>query len=233
MTQRNISSYLPIFYICLVVFSISIIHLSEVVNKRRHQREIKAIDLAQKKERSKKKRKKPVSKEKKEIVQNTDTLTRTSEKSAVETTKEAKVPDKIGDKEFFTNLFANGESNGGLKAEARSRTDIVIRYYKKEKDGDRVYQLRNLGFYIHERPPEDDFDDYASNAIFYGDSVKREDLIKIAYYLMENGLELQSMTLSKYHDAWKAHSVEIGTDTTALKDKPFTLRTLRKKWEDM
>ena len=232
MTQRNLSSYLPLFYISLVVFCISIIHVSEEINKRRHQQEIKAIDLANKQQRAKKKRKTPTVKVKKEVAKKVDTLSQSSKTSTVETKTKAKT-EKISDGEFFANLFEKEVGPGEKKASTRSRTDIVIRYYKKDKDGDRVYKLRNLGFYIHERPAEDDFDRYASNAIFYGDSVKKKDLILIAYQLMQNGVKLQSMTLSKYHDAWKAHSVEIGTDTTSLKDKPFTLGTLRKKWEDM
>ncbi len=231
--QRNLSSYLPIFYISLVVFCISIIHVSEEISKRRHQEEIKAIDLANKKQKGKKKRKRPDTKIKKEVAKKVDTLVQTSKTSIAETKIEPTKPEKISDEEFFTNLLEKEVGQGGQKLSARSRTDIVIRYYKKDKDGDRVYKLRNLGFYIHERPAEDDFDDYTSNAIFYGDSVKQKDLILIAYQLIKNGVKLQSMTLSKYHDAWKAHSVEIGTDTTALQDKPLTLGTLRKKWEDM
>lgn len=230
--QRNISSYLPLFYISLVVFCISIIHVSEEINKRRHQEEIRAIDLANKQQKTKKKRKKPSPKVKKEAVKKVDTLSQTSEtpKTKVNTKTTTR---RISDEEFFLNLFEKEGTQAEQKSGARSRTDIVIRYYKKEKDGDRVFKLRDLGFYIHERPAENDFEEYASNAIFYGDSVKQKDLLLIAYQLMQNGIKLQSMTLSKYHDAWKAHSVEIGTDTTALKDIPFTLGTLRKKWQDM
>lgn len=231
MTQRNISSYLPIFYVSVVIFSISVIHVSEVINERRHQREIKAIDLAMKKNKSEKKRKKSTTKAKKKIAKEIDSLSLDSTKTIVKLKNSTTT---ISDKDFFTQLInKNDLGDEELKKGTRSRTDIVIRYYKKEKDEDRVYNLRSLGFYIHERPAENDFDGFASNAIFYGDSVKKDDLIKIAYYLMNNGVKLQSMTLSKYHDAWKAHSVEIGTDTTVLNAKPFTLSTLRKKWEDM
>ncbi|WP_420580064.1 hypothetical protein [Reichenbachiella sp.] len=232
MTQRNLSSYLPIFYICVVLFCISIIHISEVINEQRHRQQIKAIDLAKKQQKPKKRRKKRTGEAKKKEANKIVTPTQASDTSKVETKSKPEKPARISDEEFFANLFEKQETQDGQKQNPRSRSDIVIRYYKKDKDGDRVYKLRNMGFYIHERPAEDDFEDYASNAIFYGDSVKKNDLIRIAYQLMQNGVRLQSMTLSKYHDAWKAHSVEIGTDTTVLKDKPITLSRLRKMWED-
>ncbi|MEP2026479.1 MAG: hypothetical protein ABJH98_18620 [Reichenbachiella sp.] len=233
MTQRNISSYLPIIYLFAILTSIFIIHLTELIGAHYHQIEIRNIDKKNKKLHTKRpSKKRPVAKISEPRAQKVDSTMVPSD-TILQKELMTEEPLVISDTDFFSNMveeyYAKRENTRGRI----SRTDVVIRYYKKEKDKDRVYQLRNLGFYIHERPAEDDFDDFASNAIFYGDSIKREDLILIAYNMMQNGINLQSLKLSKFHDAWKANSVEIGTDTTALDKKPFTLAVLREKWESM
>lgn len=230
MTQRNVSSYLPIIYILLVVFSIFLMELSEEVGRYYHLQEMKSIDLANK---TVQKKKSKIEKKKEAVVIPIDSTSKKVQKEVIKVdTVENKTLSK-NSQQFFSDLAKTYKSKiGKSDSDIASRTDMVIRYYKKNKDKERVYALRNLGFYIHERPAEKEFEDYFSNAIFYGDSVKREDLFLIAYTLLENGVKLQSMTLSKYHDAWKAHSVEIGTDTTMLNKPSLTINSLFKKWDE-
>ncbi len=97
----------------------------------------------------------------------------------------------------------------------KHRRDIIIRYYTHSPDGQKVYSLRKLGFYIHERPVDDPLDDYESNAIFYGDEVSKEDLQLVIYTLLKQGLPIKHISPSQFHDSWKSSSIEIGTDTTA------------------
>lgn len=228
MTQKNGSSYLAIVYLLTLFLCIGLIHIAEMRAIKKHQDMIKNAETIEKNTPNKKAKKVY----KKKIKSEPDTAMTSEEPQTPKDTLASKVsPDP--NKDFFSNLMKAYEQNRSAENNTQSRTDVVIRYYKKSKDGDRIYSLRDLGFYIHERPAEDDFDRFASNAIFYGDSVKKEDLMVIAYHLMNTGVTIQSITLSKFHDAWKAHSVEIGTDTTALKKSPFTLSTLRKKWDDM
>lgn len=232
MTQGNISSYKPVIYVLAILLCVFIIHVAEKIHQQHHEKELRKYDEASnKKLRQKVKKAKALQIPKKE---KSDTLSRVSEISVDTTSVIDLTPEKpaeVSDAEYFQQLIQQYEERRADDAQAR--TDVVIRYYKKNKDGDRVYKLRDLGFYIHERHVEADYDGYASNAIFYGDSVSREDLMIIAYNLIERGIKLQSITLSKYHDAWKAHSVEIGTDVTALEDQPFTAATLREKWQDL
>lgn len=228
MTQGNGSPYKAFAYLLTVTVSLILIHISEVITAHYHQEEIRTIESTKSKAFQKKSKRKKESPNKGLEKKNADTLT--SKSNVKDTIAATIIP---SDSEFFTDLIESYDARRVSENESESRADVVIRYYKKNKDKDRVYKLRDLGFYIHERPAESDFDVYESNAIFYGDSVKREDLMLIAYKLIDNGLTLQSITLSKFHDAWKAHSVEIGTDTTALMDPPYNLAMLRKKWEDM
>lgn len=215
--------------------SIFIIHLSVSIGAHYHRMKIKNIDKTEKIPKYERPQKKSISTKKESPAKKWDSLSETQEKAVTEAdTVRVEKPSPISDTEFFDNLLEKYNAKGAkANGNSESRTDVVIRYYKKSNDGDRVYKLRNLGFYIHERPAEDDFNEYASNAIFYGDAVKKEDLVMIAYSLMKNGVKLQSITLSKFHDAWKAHSIEIGTDTTALNEQPITLAKLRKEWADM
>lgn len=137
---------------------------------------------------------------------------------------------KVSDKVYFEALLDNYLDTALLKTRPGSRTDIVIRYYKKAKDEAKVYSLRGFGYYVHERPAELAFTDFESNAIFYGDSVSNQDIQLIAYALVNSGLKIQQIAPSKYHDTWKAHSVEIGSDTTVLNQPVVTLSTIREKW---
>mgnify|MGYP000076595904 CR=1 FL=1 len=111
-----------------------------------------------------------------------------------------------------------------------SRSDLVIRYYKKGADEKKVYALRDLGFYIHERNSDDKLDAQGSNIIHYGDSAKREDILMVAYVLINNGLKIREISESKFHDAWKAQSIEIGADTTIQHKDVISLSQLRKDW---
>ncbi|MEO9965861.1 MAG: hypothetical protein ABJF11_08740 [Reichenbachiella sp.] len=233
MEQTNGSSYKAIIYLLTVFFCLFLIHISEVVTSHYHQEGINNIQTSEKQNRPKKK--KPTQQTKKIKASVPDTLKQSvDEKIAnVDSTNTLKQVKK-DDKAFFTELYQNYMAQRTKSSpKQQARTDLVIRYYKKKKDGDRIYKLRELGFYIHERQAVDDFDGYASNAIFYGDSVSKDDLMIIAYHLKQNKVDLQSIKLSKFHDAWKAHSVEIGTDTTALDNAAFTLANLRKLGEDM
>jgi hypothetical protein len=109
----------------------------------------------------------------------------------------------------------------------KHRKDVIVRYYTHTPDGQKVYALQKLGFYIHERPVEDPLDSYESNAIFYGDQVKKEDLQLVIYTLLKQGLPIKKITPSLFHDSWKSSSIEIGTDTTANKKKQITLEELQ------
>jgi hypothetical protein len=97
--------------------------------------------------------------------------------------------------------------------EGRSREDVVIRYYKHEKDGDKVYSLRTLRYYLHEKPATET-QGLGSNVIYYGGQVKPEDIQIVAYTLLEEGIPLKSIERSKFD--WKSNAIEIGTDTLLI-----------------
>lgn len=108
----------------------------------------------------------------------------------------------------------------------KPRTDVIIRYYKHPPDGDKVYALRDLGFYIHERPVDKGMTQYESNSIFYGDSIRNEDLLIVAYTLIQQGLPIKNIEPSLYHDGWKYNAIEIGADSTVLEKGVLTLDEL-------
>ncbi|MFT5640216.1 MAG: hypothetical protein ACI9A7_000313 [Cyclobacteriaceae bacterium] len=98
----------------------------------------------------------------------------------------------------------------------KSRSDLIIRYYKHPKDGDRIKTLKTLRVYIHERPINKVMLPYESNAVFYGDSVATDDLQLTIYKLVNAGFPIKKVSLSAYHDSWKTQAIEIGTDTTIM-----------------
>ncbi|WP_258099366.1 hypothetical protein [Marinoscillum pacificum] len=131
-------------------------------------------------------------------------------------------------KDYFASLIKSYKQNTLSKLEKnKARTDIVIRYYHHEPDGNSAYALGNLGYYIHEREVSPEYLNYQSNAIFYGDSVSLTDLQIVSYTLLEEGLPIKIIKPSKFHDSWKAHSIEIGTDTTALNKPTVTFSQIQ------
>ncbi len=100
--------------------------------------------------------------------------------------------------------------------EGQLREDIVIRYYRHEKDLKKVDKLKELSYYIHEKEAEETAG-LGSNIIYYGDDVPLEDIQIIAFTLLEEGIPLKSIQHTKFE--WKAQAIEIGTDTMLL-DEP-------------
>lgn len=136
------------------------------------------------------------------------------------------------DETYFSDLVGNYKKEILTKLDRpESRTDVVVRYYTKEKDKKRVYVLRKYGFYIHERRPAEAFSNYASNALYYGDDVSNEDIQLVAYLLMQSGIELKKIVPSKLHDDWKANAIEIGTDSLAANLSSLNLADLRRDWK--
>lgn len=132
---------------------------------------------------------------------------------------------------FFTELKRKYQTNVlNSLTPGRPRSDIIIRYYKHPPDGDKVYSLKDLGFYIHERPIESAMSNYESNSIFYGDNVNKEDLMIVAYTLIDQGIPIKNITPSIYHDDWKNNAIEIGADSTVTNRKAMTLDQLREKF---
>lgn len=143
-----------------------------------------------------------------------------SESSDVPPNDQKSTKSTIMPSDYFSNLIADYKKNTLSELdENKARTDIVIRYYHHEPDGNSAYALSSLGFYIHEREVAKEYANYQSNAIFFGDSISLADLQIVSYTLLQEGLPIKIIKPSKFHDSWKAHSIEIGTDTTAF-DKP-------------
>lgn len=135
------------------------------------------------------------------------------------------------DKSYFQNLVGNYKGTVLSKLKKRdSRTDIVIRYYSKLKDNGLIYGLRKYGFYIHERPSDPSYENSRSNALYFGDDVKNEDIQLVSYLLLEAGVELKKILPSKLHDDWKSNSIEIGTDTLYQDLPTLQLNDIRKNW---
>lgn len=99
------------------------------------------------------------------------------------------------------------------------RQDVVIRYYRHDQDGDKVYSLKALGYYIHEKEATET-EGLGSNVMYYGESVAIEDIQIVAYTLLENGIPLKSIKQSSY--SWKANAIEIGTDPDILEQSDLT-----------
>lgn len=135
----------------------------------------------------------------------------------------------LADDAFFKTLLKNYEQNV-LKnlPPNKPRTDIIIRYYQHAPDGKSAYALQKLRFYIHEREVAPEYVGFQSNAIFYGDSVSVEDIQLVTYTLIKEGLPIKIIRPSKFAGSWKAKSIEIGTDTTALDRPDLSLDELKR-----
>jgi len=130
---------------------------------------------------------------------------------------ESQVETTSGNDGYFEGLIENykTETLDNLE-EGKARTDIIIRYYRHEPDGNSAYALEELGFYIHERPVNARFANFQSNAIYYGDSVEIADIQLVSYTLLKEGVPIKEIKPSKFGSSWKSKSIEIGTDTTLI-----------------
>lgn len=220
MIEKELPKSYPIVYLILILIVLPILIFGgSPSNKPKVKNSTR--ELTKKKKPITKKRKSPSKTEAKK-----DTLD--NEKVFEVATPNTK---RLSDTDYFTDVQAKYQQNVYSKLDRpKDRTDLVIRYYKKENDDDKVYKLRSLGFYIHERPSDEKYSHLTSNAIFYGDSTERSDIEIIAYTLLKEGFDLKVIAPSIYHDTWKAHSLEIGTDTTAFDLDNYTLSEIRKKW---
>lgn len=100
------------------------------------------------------------------------------------------------------------------------REDVVIRYYRHDKDEEKVYSLKNLGYYIHEKEATETAG-LGSNVIYYGEDVNLKDIQIVALTLLEKGIPLKSIQRSRYD--WKSNSIEIGTDPLLSDKSAITL----------
>ncbi len=125
---------------------------------------------------------------------------------------------------FFNVLMDGYHRNYSNYGKYENRDDLIIRYYPKEKDGQIVYNLSKFNIYVHERPSGDVYYKYGSNAMYFGDSVKSQDIKIVAFYLIQNGIELKTIKKTKYK--WKARSIEIATDTSLINEPSISLRDL-------
>ncbi|WP_462247227.1 hypothetical protein [Ekhidna sp.] len=96
------------------------------------------------------------------------------------------------------------------------REDVVIRYYKHQKDGYKVYSLKALGYYIHEKQATETAG-LGSNVLYYGDDVNNSDIQIVALTLLAEGLPIKSILPTQF--SWKATSIEIGTDTLLINEE--------------
>ena len=126
--------------------------------------------------------------------------------------------------EWYKGLLEKYSTNA---KQVPTHDDVVIRYYRKPQDGNKIDQLKQLGYYIHERSSNKELQKYFTNTIYYGDSVKREDILLVAYQLRLAGVKLQAIEHSRFGDNWKSHSIELGTDTTMLAKPELSLDTIR------
>jgi hypothetical protein len=148
------------------------------------------------------------------------------EPAAKEIPKESNVAKQtaVSTEEYFQDL-KNSYISPILASlpEGRSREDVVIRYYKHDNDGDRIYSLKRLGYYLHEKIAEDNIG-LGSNSLYYGSDVDIRDIQVVAYELIKSGMPLRSISQSQYD--WKYNSIEIGADSLVEDDSIIELDDL-------
>ncbi|MDW3197230.1 MAG: hypothetical protein R8G66_32935 [Cytophagales bacterium] len=116
---------------------------------------------------------------------------------------------------FETMLQRRADSIRASLSDGKRRTDVILRYYPHLPDGKIVYSLSDLGFYLHERPTEINQLEQPTNALFYGDNVPLADIQMVAYELINRGVKIRQIKMSRFHDDWKANSIEIGSEPSA------------------
>jgi len=129
----------------------------------------------------------------------------------------------IDDSLFYQMLLANNKIKklSNIKP-GHFREDIIIRYYPKKIDGNVVYNLKKLGYYIHERPVPVSYEEYKSNIIYYGSLVDSTDVILISLSLVKSGLPLKKIVPFPAPD-WRTKAIQIETSKKLLSLKNLTV----------
>jgi len=105
------------------------------------------------------------------------------------------------------------------------REDVVIRYYRHDQDGDKVYALKKLGYYLHEKEAIETAG-LGSNVMYYGNDVNIEDIQIVAYTLLAEGLPIKSIEPTRF--AWKSNAIEIGTNPDMLEAPGLSIDDVRR-----
>ncbi|WP_425393033.1 hypothetical protein [Ekhidna sp.] len=100
------------------------------------------------------------------------------------------------------------------------REDVVIRYYRHDQDGEKVYALKDLGYYIHEKEATETAG-LGSNVIYYGSDVAVEDIKIVAFTLQSQGIPIKSIKPTSF--GWKSNAIEIGTDPDLIDSVNLTV----------
>ena len=103
--------------------------------------------------------------------------------------------------------------------------DIAVAYYVKPQDRGKIAEfLGNLSYPYELRTPEYDT---ATNIIWFGDNVRREDIKTIANALIGAGVSLRAIRRFASGSGPKASLIEIGASKQHVKDPVLTVDDIR------
>ena len=107
------------------------------------------------------------------------------------------------------------------------RNDVILRYYPHRPDNNGIYGIKNLGFYVHERPSDSLLVELPSNVVYYGDGVNKKDIQLVSLYLLDKGFSIRKITKARFHDDWKSNSIEIAHSPEFSNDNLLTLEDIK------
>ena len=107
------------------------------------------------------------------------------------------------------------------------RNDVILRYYPHKPDNNRIYGIKSLGFYVHERPSDSLLVELPSNVVYYGDGVNKKDIQLVSLYLLDNGFYIRKIAEARFHDGWKSNSIEIAHSPEFTNDTLLTLEDIK------
>lgn len=154
---------------------------------------------------------------------NLDSINNNLKKVAYEEFTGLSTDSTFNDLLFYQMLLANNKIKKLDKLKpGHYRKDIVIRYYPKDIDGNTIYNLSKLGYYIHERPVNRLYQNLKSNIIYYGSSVDSTDIILIGLSLVKSGLPLKKIEAFPEND-WRTNSIQIETKRELINSRNLTV----------
>lgn len=89
----------------------------------------------------------------------------------------------------------------------------VVRYYKRTNDDPIISSIiKEMGFYLNVRPLVSDNGMHKVNVIYYGDSVKVEEVELLSYQLLKSDNEFKNILNFKLPKdyKWKINAIELG-----------------------
>ncbi|MCB0396967.1 MAG: hypothetical protein KDD36_09955 [Flavobacteriales bacterium] len=124
-----------------------------------------------------------------------------------------------------------GGLNSGSTTQVNRRDSVIVRYYKRSGDNERVVrELQRLGYIVNEKEVTPGTEGYETNVIYYGSEVSQRDVEMVALLFRKSGFPIKHIEAFKEDPgmAWKKKAIEVGWKEDVVKLQTYDPKRIKK-----